>query len=131
MIDKAALILLRKTPEGMALLFVRPHHSRFWLLPGGKQEQGETIEAALSREIEEELSAKVVDVHADRQVTGSTPDGRPLRLHLFKGQLIGIPTPSAEIGTLAWFTRSQAMSRSAEMTPMTIDHVMPALDDVW
>ena len=46
--DEAGRYLLAKRPEGKCL-------GGFWEFPGGKLEQGETIEAALIRELQEEL----------------------------------------------------------------------------
>ena len=50
--DEAGRILLAQRPEGKQL-------AGLWEFPGGKLEPGETPEAALVRELEEELSVKV------------------------------------------------------------------------
>lgn len=50
--DEAGRILLAQRPEGKAL-------AGLWEFPGGKLEPGETPEAALCRELEEELSIVV------------------------------------------------------------------------
>jgi 8-oxo-dGTP diphosphatase len=46
--DESGRVLLAKRPEGKCL-------SGFWEFPGGKIEAGESAEAALVRELEEEL----------------------------------------------------------------------------
>ena len=50
--DEAGRMLLAQGPEGKEL-------AGLWEFPGGKLEPGETPEAALVRELEEELSVKV------------------------------------------------------------------------
>jgi 8-oxo-dGTP diphosphatase len=50
--DSEGRILLAQRPEGKSL-------AGLWEFPGGKLEPGETPEAALARELEEELSIRV------------------------------------------------------------------------
>lgn len=50
--DEAGRVLLAQRPEGKQL-------AGLWEFPGGKLEPGETPEAALVRELEEELSIRV------------------------------------------------------------------------
>jgi 8-oxo-dGTP diphosphatase len=53
--------------DGRYLLAKRPAHKAqggFWEFPGGKIEQGETAQAALARELVEELDARNVTVGA-------------------------------------------------------------------
>lgn len=53
-IDVDNRILLAKRPEGRSL-------AGYWEFPGGKVDEGETPEAALCRELEEELSIEVCE----------------------------------------------------------------------
>ena len=52
LIDKDNRVLLAKRPEGKAM-------AGLWEFPGGKVEAGETPEAALVRELQEELGIEV------------------------------------------------------------------------
>lgn len=52
LIDREGRILLAQRPEGKQL-------AGLWEFPGGKLEEGETPEAALVRELKEELSVEV------------------------------------------------------------------------
>jgi 8-oxo-dGTP diphosphatase len=103
-VSAAALI----GPDGRVLVQERPaggEHARLWEFPGGKVEAGESAEAALVRELSEELSI-MIDADALRPVSFSTAvkGKRSLVLLLFacsawRGE------PSALFATrLAWAT---------------------------
>lgn len=89
-------LLLAQRPPGKAM-------AGLWELPGGKIEQGETPEAALVRELQEEL-----------QITVNPEDARPLTFasHAYKNFHLFMPVFSitkwtgfpiaAEGQTLAW-----------------------------
>jgi 8-oxo-dGTP diphosphatase len=58
--EVAVGILIR--PDGSFLLAQRPAgkpYEGYWEFPGGKLEPGETVEAALARELEEELGIQI------------------------------------------------------------------------
>lgn len=57
LIQEAGRVLIARRPEGKKL-------AGFWEFPGGKIEPGESPEAALVREIEEELGCQVEDLRA-------------------------------------------------------------------
>lgn len=81
--------------DGGFLLTLRPrgtHLEGHWEFPGGKCEPGETHEAALAREMREELAVDVrvgALVHA---VTHAYPE-RTVELHFYACELVGEPTP--------------------------------------
>lgn len=128
MIVKAALLLFRNNNDGeKELLFARAYNRPFYIFPGGKQEQGETIEDALDRELQEELQVGVKDIEKLGAVEGNTPDGRALQMHLFTARLVGDPKPSAEIESIKWMTQDTALQNHDLMTPMTLEHVFPFL----
>jgi 8-oxo-dGTP pyrophosphatase MutT (NUDIX family) len=56
---------LLTTPDGgvLTILRVRPGQEPYWVLPGGGVEDGEDLEAALARELREEIAA-TADVHS-------------------------------------------------------------------
>jgi 8-oxo-dGTP diphosphatase len=54
LIDADGRVLLAKRPPGRPL-------AGLWEFPGGKVERGETPEAALIRELEEELSIRIAN----------------------------------------------------------------------
>lgn len=79
----AALI---RRGDGRFLLARRPTgglHGGLWEFPGGKQEAGESLEACLAREIEEELSLPIVVGRCLGAVDHHYP-GFGITLHLFE-----------------------------------------------
>ncbi len=64
-------------PDGKILLARRPQHAHQggkWEFPGGKVEPGETVAAALSRELQEELGIIPIDVRPLIQIPWRYPD---------------------------------------------------------
>lgn len=129
MITKAALILIRKNNKQNELMFVRAKNKDFYVFPGGKQESNESINQALKREINEELNANIKCIKKIGEVTGQTPDGRDLKMHLFSTKLIGEPIENSEIEEIIWMNRKEIMNRLDRMTPMTMQHVLPFLEE--
>jgi len=63
-VDVAVGVLIR--PDGDFLLTSRPPgkvYEGYWEFPGGKLEQGESVEAALRRELQEEIGVTIGPVH--------------------------------------------------------------------
>lgn len=133
MITKAALLLFRENLSVKELLFVRVKTRDYFIFPGGKQEKNETIDEALQRELIEELGSRVVHINKLGIVSGKTPDGRDLEMHLYSGELLDEPNPQAEIEEIMWMSKKMVKNHTAQMTPMTLNHVMPFLDsrNIW
>lgn len=68
-------VLITKRPKGK-------HLAGLWEFPGGKQERGETLEACLEREMEEELG---IEVRAEKHLytIHHEYEDRMISLHLF------------------------------------------------
>jgi 8-oxo-dGTP diphosphatase len=73
-------------PDGRFLLTSRPDgkvYAGYWEYPGGKLEQGETVEEALRRELHEELGITIGAAHPWRIELVDYPHAR-VRLHFCK-----------------------------------------------
>lgn len=103
MIDKLAWVHLR----ARKLLCARTQGNDTYYFPGGKREAGESDQAALRREIKEELN---VDLRPDTltylgqfeaQAHGKPP-GVLVRMTCYQADYDGTLTPTSEIAEIAW-----------------------------
>jgi len=79
------------------------HLAGCWEFPGGKVHHGETQEAALRREITEELSTGIEKARKIFDTAHVYPD-RIVELHFYRAELTGEPQPV--LGQeLRWITR--------------------------
>ena len=94
--------------DGMFLLTRRlkgTHLEGAWEFPGGKCEQGETPEACLVREIDEELGTGIA-IGERLLVTRYAYPERAVELHFFRVALTGEPAP--RIGQqMRWVPRAE------------------------
>ena len=127
-VEVAVGVLLR--PDGQFLLTSRPPgkvYEGYWEFPGGKLEAGETVEAALRRELQEEIGVTIGPAHPWRVELVDYPHAL-VRLHFCKvfdwqgelhmkeGQRFawqGLPVQVAPVlpGTvpvLAWFAQERS-----------------------
>lgn len=104
-IDKIAWIRL----ENRRILAVRSHGKDTFYLPGGKREPGESDEEALLRELEEELSIRIIGSSVqpygvfEAQAHGK-PEGTMVKMSCYTGDYEGKLEPAAEIAEMAWLT---------------------------
>ena len=63
MTDRVRAVLVTPDHDVLTIKRVRPGQDPYWVLPGGGVEVGEELEAALARELREEIAA-VADVHS-------------------------------------------------------------------
>ena len=88
-VDVAVGVLVERDAagrEGRFLLTSRPAgkpYAGYWEFPGGKLEAGETVEAALRRELHEELGITLGEVHPWREEIVDYPHAL-VRLHFCK-----------------------------------------------
>lgn len=84
-IEANGSFLVTRRPDGV-------HLQGYWEFPGGKCEEGETHAASLSRELAEELDAKVTIGRELFSIAHTYPD-RIVELHFFACTLIGAARP--------------------------------------
>ncbi|RKP48521.1 NUDIX domain-containing protein [Pararobbsia silviterrae] len=113
--EVAVGILVR--PDGQFLLAQRPAgkpYEGYWEFPGGKLEAGESVEAALGRELHEELGITIADCERWRVLEHDYPHAY-VRLHFCKvrmwdGELVG----------------REGQAFSWQRKPITVDPLLPA-----
>jgi 8-oxo-dGTP diphosphatase len=94
------------------VLLARPRGSAAFYMPGGKREDGEPHDAALEREVREELDVRVVPdtlspygVFEDEAYGAG--DSIRVRIHCYLGELDREPVPSSEIEELRQFSYAE------------------------
>jgi ADP-ribose pyrophosphatase YjhB (NUDIX family) len=103
-IDKLAFIEIKYKK----VLETLSRGKEIWYIPGGKREEGETDEQALTREIKEELSVDLIPNTLkpygvfETQAHGK-PEGTMVRMTCYTGEYKGTLTPSAEVEQLDYF----------------------------
>ena len=117
LVDEAGRVLLQQRPAGKAM-------AGLWEFPGGKMEAGEAPEAALARELHEELGIEVDEASMSPACFASAPVGeRHLLLLLFLIEhWSGTPT-ALEAEALAWARPSEM--REFAMPPADLPLIDP------
>jgi len=113
--------------RGKKLLVVRKYNTSKFLLPGGKPEDGESLEEALSREVKEELDADVKPGSVKyygifEDVAANEPD-TIIQISLSLGEVEGNLKPSSEIEEIAWIGRDHKVA----LAPSIRNKILPAL----
>ncbi len=73
-----------------------------WEFPGGKQEDGESLELCLQREIQEELGLEISIIEKLPEVQHTYPNKKPIQLIPFHCMLIGGYLTIKEHNQIKW-----------------------------
>ena len=77
------------------------HLAHYWEFPGGKVEGGESLRAALEREIREELGIKI-RVHDEFYTTEHDYPTKSVRLHFFDCTVVEGHAKPVQVADLRW-----------------------------
>lgn len=122
-IDKLAYILLK---DGKILTTLSKGKDT-WYIPGGKRDGAETDHEALIREVEEELTVKLIPETIrhygtfEAQAHGK-PEGTVVRMTCYEAEYEGELAPSAEIETFA-FVGYAWKEKSSPVDGLIFDHL--------
>jgi 8-oxo-dGTP pyrophosphatase MutT (NUDIX family) len=98
-----------------------------YLMPGGKLEEKSDLEC-LQGEVREELNCALdvgsIELVGEYTDVAATP-GRDVMIRLYKGGLIGEPTPSTEIGALHWVGKNDIDNQ--RLSPIIRNKIIPDL----
>jgi 8-oxo-dGTP diphosphatase len=92
-------ILLTKRPANV-------HLPNLWEFPGGKVEPGESLEAALRRELREELDIDATVIDEYFTTTHHYP-GKSVELHFFNCAIVSGEPRAVEVAEVRWVESSE------------------------
>ncbi len=117
---------LVRNEQGHVLL-VRKRGTESFMQPGGKREPGESDEAALVREVREELGGAIVPGSMRPlgifEAPAANEPGRWVRATVYAAQISGSIACGAEIAEYAWVDPRDPDKRV--LAPLTRDTILP------
>lgn len=116
--------------ENQQLLTVRKRNTSKFMFPGGKFQSGEDAQAAIQREVREELSCEIdtstINLLGTYETIAANEADTKLIATVFRGKLMGTPVASSEIAELRWLP-IMAENYAVELAPLLTDCVLPHL----
>ena len=128
-VTRCACLLARRENK---VLLVRVRDNALWYLPGGTIEEGETPEAALIREVQEELGVALnpASIEFDRRIAGPAY-GRAgtVELNCYRAHWDGELRACSEVSAIEWFGPDKS-DRVAPAIQLLFDELWPSPERV-
>ena len=113
---------------GDRILLVRKQGTTAWMQPGGKLEAGEQPDAALARELFEELGLVVDPATFDHwgrfTAAAANEAGHTVDCDIYELTIAQPPVAAAEIAELRWVALDDT---ELEIAPLALEYVLPRL----
>jgi 8-oxo-dGTP diphosphatase len=123
-IIKYGLIILKNGK----FLINRKYNTKLFLMPGGKPEPNEKIEACLLRELQEEHNLKLIKesiTHfGDFEDMAANEPNTIISMKVYLAEVIGEPTPNQEIEEQRWFGREDNKDL---LSPIIKNKILPLM----
>ncbi len=124
MIEKSAGIII----EDSKLLLVSGGNNNFFWLPGGKLEEGETPEAALRRELKEELDIELLSFRPYiTYISDQEEDGTIRKVYAYIINYDGLINHQAEIDKIVWLSKEDFVKEVIPLQSGVKIHLIPRL----
>lgn len=109
------------------VLTVRKRGTQRFMLPGGKREPGEDDLTALARELEEELSVRLISATllGAFEAEAANEAGARVRSHVYRVEITGEIKIQAEIEEICWLDLAAPLGRP--IAPLLESAILPAL----
>ena len=122
LIVAAAAVVL----AGRLLVVSKQAAPEVFYLPGGKPEPGESLDAAVHRELREELGVGITSMRQFAVVEElAALEAVPMRMTVYLADLDREPEPAAELADLAWISGPSEVP--GQLAPTVHHHVVPWL----
>jgi 8-oxo-dGTP pyrophosphatase MutT (NUDIX family) len=110
------------------LLMVRKYNESHFIMPGGKQKEGETTQQTLARELKEELSIELISHKFFKTFEAVHFKDKNLlvKMDTYLIKIKGNPKPTSEINEIKWIDSSYK-SKNIELASINQDFLIPEL----
>jgi ADP-ribose pyrophosphatase YjhB (NUDIX family) len=120
-------------PDGR-LVLVKHTYDRYWYLPGGAMKKGEEAEAALRREMREEIGVSELSIERKLGTYVSTQEGKRDTIDVFVARAPAIGRRQRfEIAAAEWFAPEALPSDTSPATQRRVAEFLgkKAIEPVW
>lgn len=124
MLKRVAAIIL----DDKKVLMVTGSEADFYWTPGGMVDEGESLEDALARELDEELSVKPLSINKYFIYNSyKLETNEPMEVNCYMVEYKGTLTPSNEVSCYMWYTKDHFEKKSPRLFHKIEEILVPKL----